>query len=627
MTSPTFNIGGIASGLDTNSIISQMMQIERTPLNLTAQRRALFQSRNDAWASISTQLANVRTKVRALDEPSDWSKFVKATSSNDAAVTITAASGADAGNLSFTVDRLAAAHQMSSNTGLASATSLVGAGTLSLTIGGTTHDITTDANTTLAGLAAQIGALGGVSAKALAVDANNVRLTIISDSSGDDNTFTVSSDQVALGGFGITQQGQGAQLTIGSGGGAIQVERSSNTVTDLVAGATLNLKATTAAAVTVSVTRDIDAVVSAFSALVSDMNTALSKIESLTKTAAEGKGPGAALSTDSTARSIKLAVRGALSGIVAGLTGPNQTAASVGVSLDRTGKITFDAAKLRTALESDFDGVRNLFSRSNSATDSRVTVSAATSSAVDGTHTVSLTQAGSQASISGSAYVAPSGDETFEITYGAAVASVTITAGSTITEAAAAVQSALTAAGIIKVTASAEGGSLKLASTIYGSSGGFDVAANPFGLAGAHIGQNVAGTIAGAAASGEGRSLTGSGNLSGLILGIAATPADVAGAGGTLDLGSVTVRSGLAAGFNQLLNSILDTGGSIDRATDRWDAQIKTANGRIEQLEERLERKEQALRKYWASLETAMSRMQTLASQLTAGLASLNRQQ
>jgi hypothetical protein len=40
-----------------------------------------------------------------------------------------------------------------------------------------------------------------------------------------------------------------------------------------------------------------------------------------------------------------------------------------------------------------------------------------------------------------------------------------------------------------------------------------------------------------------------------------------------------------------------------------------------------LERKEASLRKYWTSLETAMSRMAALSSQLSAGLASLSQQQ
>jgi flagellar capping protein FliD len=88
-------------------------------------------------------------------------------------------------------------------------------------------------------------------------------------------------------------------------------------------------------------------------------------------------------------------------------------------------------------------------------------------------------------------------------------------------------------------------------------------------------------------------------------------------------LGTVTVRSGLASLFSSFLDEVTGTGGLIDRATDRWDAQIKLADNRIEQLEERLERREVALRRQFTALENAMGRMSGLSAQLASALQSL----
>ncbi len=627
MTSPTFNIGGIASGLDTNSIISQTMQIERVPLNLSISRRSLFQARNDAWSSISSKLSKVRDAVRKLDESSDWRKFVSATSSNENAASITATGNATVGNLTFTVDRLAAAHQTASVSALSSASDLVGAGTLSITVDGTTHDIVTDSTTTLTQLSQQISNIDGVSATPLQVGSNQVRLVVTASATGADATFTVTSDQSSLGGFSISQQGGDAQLTVGSGAGAITVLRASNTIDDLISGASITLKSESASPVTLSVTRNLDAAVNAVKSLITDMNSALATIDTHTKAATDGNGSGAVLSTDSTARSLKLSLRSALSKSVSGLTGQYTTSTSVGISIDRNGTVTFDESKLRTALESDFAGVEALFSRSLATTDSRVSVSKASKSSLDGTHAVTVTQASTRASVTGNAYSGPSSDESFDITFGATVVPVTVTAGADLATATTAIQNALTAAGITGLTATNSGGALVLSAAAFGSGSSFTVAANSFGLAGSFTGVDVAGTIAGASGTGQGQSLTGTGSLDGLILKITATESEVGAASGNLELGTVTIRSGVGALFDEFLNTYLSTGGIIDRATDRWDAQIKAADDRIADLEKRLERKEASLRKYWTSLETAMSRMSALSSQLAAGLASLPQQQ
>ncbi len=635
MATPLFNIGGIASGLDTNSIVSQLMQIERIPLTQVQARKSTFQQRNDAWSQISTRLSSLREKVKALDSTSDWGKFVKATSSNESAVGIAVTGSPVASKLSFQVARLASGHQMMSgsddpggSSDLSSSADLVGAGTFSITIGGTQHDVTTDASTTLSGLVSQINALdAGVSASVVKVDSGRVKLALTSDETGDGSQFSVTNGLPTMGSFAATQEGQDAQITLGSGPGAVTVERSSNVIDDLVDGVTLTLTDVTTSPVNITINSDLDAAVTAIKDMVNELNSALSTITSKTKTASESGATAGALSTDSTARGLKLSLRSAISGVVAGLTGDYRTSSSVGISLTRDGAVTLDETKLREALESNFAGVQSLFARETTATDGRVTVSRAASTSLDGTHAVSVTQAATRAAVTGGLYVSPLLDQTFDITSGSKTVSVTVSAGSSITEAVDTINTALSDAGITSLAATENGASISLGETRYGTAGEFTVTGDPFGLAGTHTGQNVIGTIGGLAASGSGRSLSGSGSLDGLLLSISATSAHVSAAGGTLDLGSVTIRSGLAATFDSFLESVTKTGGLVDRATDRWDAQIKLADDRIAQLEERLVRREAALRRQFTALETAMGRMQGLSSQLAAGLSSLNANQ
>ena len=630
MATPLFSIGGIASGLDTNSIVSQLMQIERLPLQQTQQRKATFQQRNEAWSQISTRLSSLREKARAIDEASDWSKFSKATSS-DTAVGVAVTGSPAQGSLSFQVARLATSHQMASGSNsptgasdLTASTDLVGAGTFSITVGATQHDITTDGSTTLADLTSQINALGaGVSASLITVDAGRVKLSLQSSATGDDSQFTVTNGLPTMGTFGTVQQGLDAQVTLGSGSGAITVERPTNVINDLISGVTLTLTKTTSAPVTVTVNSDLEGAVGKVRDFVNDLNSALATINTRTRTAAEG-GTAGPLSTDSTARGLKLSLRSAISGTVAGLVGDFRTAASVGISLNRDGSITLDETKLRGAMESNFDDVQSLFARRSSSTDSRVTVTRSPSSDLDGTHAVAITQAATRASITGTAYSPPGSDQTFGITMNGITANVTVPASSTLEGAVDAINAGLRSAGITGVAAAGDGTSLNLTSVGFGSGNSFTVAGDPWGLAGTYTGVDVAGTLGGLAATGTGRSLLGTGALDGLLVSITATPGQVSAAAGNLSLGSVTVKSGLAATFQELVDGIIKTGGVIDRATDRWDSQIKLTDNRIEQLQERLIRREAALRRQFTALETAMGRLQGLSGQLAAGLNSLN---
>jgi flagellar hook-associated protein 2 len=629
MAIPLFNIGGLASGLDTSAIISSVLDVERIPIQQLQARRVDHQIEDNAWQSIKTRYSAIRTALDALDSQTDFNKFALASSSNGSAATATVTGEPTPGSVSFTVDKLAANHQTASATNFSGADDLVGAGDFTITIDGTDHTVTTSADTTLGQLVTEINSLGaGVSASVISVDGTDHKLLLASEGTGDVNAFTTSGTIATLGTLDVLQQGQDAEITIGSGASALTLSRATNTVSDLISGVSIELTETTTSSVTVSTQRDADAAVSAIKNLMDEVNATLTTIANLTRYSPESD-TGGPLVGDSTARSLALDLRSSISSFVNDSSSTYPMAASIGVSLNRAGTFDVDESKLRTALADDFDTVVGLLVEGGNSADSRVGYLAAGSSTVEGDYGVVVTQAATKASATSSVFASPASDSTFQIVVAGTSVDVSVTAGQTINQVVDAINSALSAAGASSVAASAVNVSgsdyLQLDHGSYGSSAGFDVVGDPFGLVGTYAGTDVAGTIGGEAASGSGQSLTATaGSPEGLILRVTATAAQVSGAGGSLSLGDISYTRGVMGTLDVTIGYAEGSGGRIARAQDFSAAQIDFIDDRIEVLEDRLDRREAMLIRQYAALETAMATLQSQSQWLSAQLASLN---
>jgi flagellar hook-associated protein 2 len=628
MAVPLFNIGGLASGLDTTTIIAQLMDLERFPIRQLESRKAGFEQKDIAWQGLTTRFSAIRTSLNKLDSTGDVDKFAKVATSDETAVAVTVSGAAAPGTVSFTVDQLAANEQVASNTTFTDPTDLVGAGDFTISVGGVDSTVTADATTTVANLASMINGLdAGVSASVIKVTDGAYKLLLSADDTGAASAFTTSTAIGSLGTMDTLQTGQDALVTFGSGAGALQLARSSNTVTDLLDGVSIELKSTTTSAISVSTSRDVDAAKEAITTLMTDVNAVLTEIADLTRYSPESETAGA-LVGDSTARGLALTLRSAISGSVNSASVDYPIASSVGISLNREGIFTIDDTKLSDALADDFDAVIGLLVQSGSSTDLRATFSAATSATVEGAYGITVTQAATRAEITGSTYAAPGADENFSITVGTKVANVTITGGATDADAASAINAAFSAAGITGYSASVTdpgtGNAIKIQSSGYGAAHSMTVAANSFGLAGTFTGTDVAGTIGGQAATGLGQVLTGSaGDSIGLGVLVSATAADVSGAGGSLDLGTLTYQAGVFGAVDTVVEAAEGSGGSLSRARDRWQAQIDLIDDRIFKLEDRLDYKEAALIKQYTALEVAMSSLSGLNQYLVGALAGL----
>lgn len=70
----TFSIGGLASGLDTKSIIDQMMQIDGRAKTQLEWKHQLWTARKSAWTDLNTRLQSLQTAANALINPLTWDK-------------------------------------------------------------------------------------------------------------------------------------------------------------------------------------------------------------------------------------------------------------------------------------------------------------------------------------------------------------------------------------------------------------------------------------------------------------------------------------------------------------------------------------------------------------------------
>lgn len=620
MSQGMFSIGGIASGLDTHDIINQLLQLERQPIRRVEQQKAQLSKVNDAWTSVSTKLSSLRTAVDQISRVDRFESLQKVSSSNKEAVSVTASDKVTEGTLSFTVEQLATRMQRSSSDTFAGLDATIGDRQLTITVGDQTVDVTAELgpDATLGDLVNAINDSGlDVRASALQVTPGNFQLVIDAKNTGTAGEFTVQS-QGWDAGFAVTQEAQDARLQVGG----ITVTRSSNTIDDLVDGATITLNATTTVPVTITAARDVDGAVSKVKGFVDALNGALKTLKDLTAYNPESKTAGP-LQGSAEARQLMTSLRDAISRPLAGLTGSGALASDLGIALNRDGTIDFDEARLRQAFEADFQGTAARLGRSGTTTSEAATYLSSTSATQPGTYGVAITQAAERATAA-SAYEAPtSGEErTIRITRpNGAFTDVTLTdAHQTAEQAAAEIRASLEAAGVTTFEVSADAGALRIETVAYGSAARFtvsevdgdgEVVGDAFGLAGEAQGVDVAGTIGGQAATGAGRTLTGSaGDATGLSVRVDGQP----------DAFHVTWTRGVIGTVGTALSAAEGISGTISRAKASLTSQQAIYQQRIEGLERRVEMREVTIRRQFNAMEAMIGQLnsqgQWLAQQL-----------
>lgn len=339
-TSSTTSISGLSSGLDTATIVNQLMQLEAASQTKLKSRMTTEQTQLKATQSLNAKVAALATAAANLAKPATWAS-VTATSST-ATVAVKSTVDAAPGALRFTVDQLATAHRLTS-VSTAALTDVVTSGSTHVTL--TAHDGTvTDIDTgdgTLQGLVTAINASGtNVRASTVSLDGGQQRLRLQSLTTGATSDFSLANTDGSplLGGSTITA-GTDAAITIEGD----TIHSSTNTFAGVLPGIDVTVGTTTPVGTTVDVAlvSNPSALSDSIKAYVDAVNSVMSDIDTQSTWNATTKTSGV-LSGEPAVR----ALRNELLSAVYPKDGSSM--ASVGVQLDRSGKLVFDADTFAT---------------------------------------------------------------------------------------------------------------------------------------------------------------------------------------------------------------------------------------------------------------------------------------
>lgn len=361
---------GIGSGLDVNSIITQLMSLERAPINQLQKKEASFNTKISAFGSIRSLVDTLKTKSTAMADANQLAAF-KTTVGNTDVFKASGDSSASAGKYDVVVTRLAQAHKLSANTNFSGVNDAVGAGTLSISVGGgTAVDVTTTGSATLGDLRDAINAsAAGVTANLVTAD-SGTKLVLTAKEGGQAVTLNATDSDGT--GFDFTQLGsvgsnytthttaQTALLTVDSQ----SITSNSNTISGAIKGVTLTLAA--AGTTTLEVARDSSTVAKAADEFVSAYNALNSKIKELTKYDAATQ-KGSTLTGDSTVRSLQSQFSDILTTVQSGITGSYSSLSNIGITLQRDGSMAVNSGTLQNAIDTDFNSVSSVLTTYGSA--------------------------------------------------------------------------------------------------------------------------------------------------------------------------------------------------------------------------------------------------------------------
>ena len=526
---------------------------------------------------------------------------------------------------------------------------------------GTSFDITLDSGSnTLSGLRDAINAAGqGVQAtitNAGTTGSPDYRLVLNATKAGADNRFTAIDTSGLSGGTKPTfeqdspvQAAADAIIELGQGAGHITVTKSTNTISDMIPGVTLNLlSADLSKTVRVDVTRDTSAVDKAIQDFVTQYNDLADALrEQSTYDTETGDTPP--LFGDYLLQTVQSDLVSTLTNPVSGLPNGFNALASLGVTQDTTGHLQVNDSQLSAALTNHMDDVAKIFGsgiESGSAYISYLASTAETKASAGAGWDVTVTQPATRAWVTaGTEMSSPlSADESLVING----ESVTLTSGMNIDDVVARINSYSGQTNVVAMKTgqhgTGTGNYLTLRSALYGGNGTVTAvsglsrssgntsgignksvtSSEPHGEGGlgdGMAGLNVAGTINGEAATGYGQVLALNAKTNnaakGLSLLITATE----------PLSSVMVRytKGIGASFRDLLADMTSTTGTVTQAENSLTAAMSQLDTDMTDMQTRLSDQEQRLRDQFNAMEAQLSELQSQGNYLTAQFDAMNK--
>lgn len=382
---------GIGSGLDVNSIVTQLVAIEKQPLQQLKTKASTLQSQLSLYGTVKSQASALGDAAAALATSSQWSTQ-KASSSNPTAVAVSVGSSATAQSIAVEVSQLARA-QSAASTGVTAAAAVGSAGTLTLQLGtwggapaalgftagaAASVDVSVLATDTMSNIASKINAASaGVTATVLR-DGANERLVLRSTASGADAGFSVTTaGDAGLAMFAVTGTIDSTNSTPASGMfmsqtavdakvklNGVEVVSASNKLTDVITGVTLQVSQLTTSPVEVTVENDLDTVKKNIQTFADAYNALSQTLADATKYDAGSKKAGL-LQGDAVTVGLQTSLRAMIGSSSVGSTFSRLS--EIGLERQADGSLKLNSTKLTTAM-GDLSNLKKLFTTDNADT-------------------------------------------------------------------------------------------------------------------------------------------------------------------------------------------------------------------------------------------------------------------
>ncbi|MQA42581.1 flagellar filament capping protein FliD [Rugamonas aquatica] len=423
----------------------------------------------------------------------------------------------------------------------------------------------------------------------------------------------------------------------------IAVTSTSTGISGAVTGVTIS--ALKVGSSTLSVSKDTSSLTSSVNSFVKAYNDLSGQITALGAYNPDTKTGGPLLG-DSTLRNLQASIRRQLSSSITGLQGTSLTNLSqIGISFQKDGSLTLDSSKLQKAISSNFNDIAGLFAAVGRGTDADVKFVSSSAKTQAGDYPIDITQLASQGTLQGTtvlpAETVIDSDTTWTVTLNdtkpatlANTATISLPAGSynpsqlaTLLQSSINGVSAFSSAGATVSATVGDDGKLKLVSTRYGSKSNIHIAtaggtavSTVFGTGSSVDGVDVAGTIGGYTATGDGQTLTGSPGapIDGLKLTVAGTTLG--------SRGSFGFSQGYAYQLNTLASGYLGATGAITSRTTGLNNSVKDIAKQKDAFASRLVDIEARYRAQYTALDSSIASMNTTASFLAQQFAALAKQ-
>lgn len=657
-------IDGLVSGLDTESIVDGLLEIQQAQLDRIELKRSDVLREQTTFSSLEAQLVTFRSQVSGLARVAN-NPFERqnVSVSDETVLSAEAGTSAATGIYRLSVESVAKAHQIASG-GFADSDSEITQGTLEIRTGlGDLNTITIDSsNNTLSGLAETINAAGiGINASVIR-DSNGgntpYKLLLTSSETGSENAISITNNLAASAGDAVqptfdfdnpVQAAEDARVTLGSGAGAISVESSSNRFTDLIDGVSIDVfNVSDGKEVILNIQRDTEAGVNAVEDFVDSFNSVMSFIDDQSAYN-EATEEGGVLLGNRSVINIQQRLRDVVTNVVPGLNREANRLSAIGISVNDNGQLSLNKAQLSNVLNGSNENVsrediKKLFSLDGTSTNGKIDFvlgSAKTQPNGNGIE-VDITQAAERASITADNVLAATteitaGNRTLEIEVDGATATISLNEGTyTRQELADHLESVINNASDLngrEVNISVSSDKLVIQSDAYGKSSKIKIndgtAIADLGLTAGtvDVGRDVAGTFivngVSESATGNGQVLSGNADntfTADLQLRVQLSPADILSG----SEGEVTVTRGIAASLDSILNDMLDpVDGTLKTIDNGFDEELESLQESFDRQQSLFDQQQESLIKQFIELESALAELNSTSDFLATQLSSL----